>query len=737
MDLNKLAQILAYEEIVVDTETTGLNVRKDRVIGIGLSASENISIYIPIWTWNGTELKNCGNDEVVQKVLQTLRTKSIICHNAAFDLRIIKHNLGVDLLPSLYVDTILLKHTCDENPPFALKDIATMLREELGFTNDPKEEKTILEKAIVSAGGKATKSQYDLYKAPTTIIGNYCEQDCKLTHSIYKYYMDHLLDDDQLVDLFNDEVMPLYKTVSIPMMERGIKLDIDKIKQAYSEIKIDLDNLEIETQEKLLPYTEQFKRWFFEKEYPVKTTGNFATIMAKMYNLPLPMLASGKLSVAKAAVEKLPPSQFKTFLQTGGGLSADIIKAVQWEMHTEGEPTPYFINIRSKDHLKRIIFNYLGEKPDRLTEKGAWQLDDDMFQSISDKYAFIPPLLVFNKLSKISATYMERFLDTQEDGTFYPQFNQHRTISGRFGSDIQQLPRPMESGDPLVMKYTNMIRTFFISREGYSFVDDDYESLEPHIFAHVSGDKGLQNIFNNGEDFYSKIAIMTENLKGVSADKRADNYLGKVNKGARQKAKAYCLGIPYGLEDYKLHKELNIPQQEARRLIDQYLNAYPNLKEWMKQTDVLVKATGMVRTEVGRLRRMPRAVEIYQEHGEGIFDSLGLWKRYNESPALYAEVKKLRREMKNYIGNGRNFQIQSLSASVMNRACILIASEFKKRDLDAHLVAQIHDQVVVECYELIIEEVKEIVRNCMENVIKLNIKLKAPPSVGKNFAESH
>lgn len=740
-------EILYNCKVVVDVETTGLNVRKDKVLGVGF-ASQIGSFYISILEWNGYELVHTGNLPKLMeafKILTGEEAKSfasdatycadIICHNAAFDLRIIKHNFGVDLLPYLHCDTILLKHTLDENPPFGLKELAVKYAKELDYDRDPTEEKKELHKSIELAGGKITKTQYELFKADPKVIAKYCEQDCQLTLDLFNF-LNPKLTPELSQFFYKDEVMPLYKEVSIPMMEYGIKIDVSAVSRALQEITADLNESEKEVQTQLAPYSDNFKQWFFETQYPPKTTGAFAKTMAEMFNLPLKKTKTGAVSLAKDSIAALPYSKYKVFLQTGTGLDADVIEAIQWRMHNEEGESGYFVNIRSKDHLKRIIFQYLGEKPDRFTEKGAFQLDDDYLHTLKNKYKFIPPLLVYNKLNKLKSTYMERFLEEAEDGIFYPQFNQHRTISGRFGSDIQQLPRPVEGEDTLIKRYTNMIRTFFISRDGYSFVDDDYESLEPHIFSHVSGDPGLQSIFNKGHDFYSTIAIMTEGLKGVSADKKADNYLGKVNKGARQRAKAYCLGIPYGMGDFKLSKELDIPQNEAKKLIDQYLNAFPKLNEWMNSTDEQVKTLGYVKTQLGRIRRMPEAPLIYKKYGDIIYDSLELWKEYHKDEYTYQIAKEDRRKFKNYIGNGRNFQIQGMSASVVNRATIDIARAFKTQNLKANLSLQLHDEVLVECKDEDVEVVKQVVQSCMENVVQLSVKLKAVPSVGKTYAEA-
>ncbi|MEZ0209249.1 MAG: DNA polymerase, partial [Candidatus Paceibacterota bacterium] len=369
------------------------------------------------------------------------------------------------------------------------------------------------------------------------------------------------------------------------------------------------------------------------------------------------------------------------------------------------------------------------------------------------KYSWCAKLRTFNRLTKINGTYVARILEEQEAGIFYPSFAQHRTVSGRYGSDFQQLPRPIDDSDPVenergtffkqsngtlvpevIVRFNNRIRKFFISGEGFKFVDDDYESLEPHVFAHVSGDPKLISIFEKGHDFYSTIAIDTEGLQGVSADKKAPNYLGKVNKAARQKAKPYSLGIPYGMSGYKLAFELNVKKEEAEQLVKNYLSAYPELANWMNRSRKFACANGYMKVESGRLRRFPELKRLYAEHGEELFDSLALWKKYNETPAKYEQMKDLRRRAVNAVNNSSNVQIQGLASSIVNRACIAIAKRLQ--GTDAYICAQIHDEIVVRCPDHMVEEVCKIVQTRMEGVYKLSLALKAVPSVGVNLAEA-
>jgi DNA polymerase-1 len=289
---------------------------------------------------------------------------------------------------------------------------------------------------------------------------------------------------------------------------------------------------------------------------------------------------------------------------------------------------------------------------------------------------------------------------------------------------------------PLVRKYNNELRKNFIAGDTHVFIDSDYESLEPHVFAHVSGDKGLKSIFRSGCDFYSTIAIATEKLDGVSAFKKDNNYLGRTDKLTRQRAKAYALGIPYGLESYGLSKQLEVPQSEAKVLIDNYLNAYPQLKAWMERTNERVKTLGMVRSEAGRVRHMPKAPVIWKTNGPIILDSLKLWTKWNGSKK-YAEKKLEAKEMKKALNNGKNFQIQSLAASITNRSCIAIARELKRKGINGHVCAQIHDQIIVRVPKDMADMWRKIVQFQMENTYRISIPLKAPAEISKDFYEGH
>lgn len=685
-----LTFINSQELLAYDTETTGLNVRKDLVIGFGVS-SYDAGFYVPIYRFDAASnsLHYCGDSARTQQILKALAQKKLLMFNASFDARVTWHSLGVDLLPALHTDVLLLKHTCDEEFPFGLKEIAARL-----FGHEVKSEKEEVQASIKANGG--TSVQY--FKAATETLAKYCVQDCRLTYRLYHYYAPELQRQGLHDFFYQDEVMPLYKTVTISMEEAGVRVDVPGLQKAKAELEADLKKLNNTIQSAIAPYLDIFTDWFLNKDYPFKATGHVGKHMKKN---------GGSLREAQLHV---------------------------WQAHSNGEP---MFNLLSKYHLKKLFFDTLDEEPLSRTPTGQPQVDEDFLAAMAPKYEWCALLIDYNKLTKLNGTYISRLLEEAEDGRFYPSFQQHRTVSGRYAGDMQQLPRPLEEGQAseLVRKYNNLIRSFILPSEGHVLCSSDYEQLEPSIFAHVSGDANLQRIFNDGLDFYSEVAIRTENLRDVSSDKSAPNYLGRVNKSARQRAKAYALGIAYGMTGYKLQFEINTDQDTADKLVEDYLNAFPQLKEWMHASKEQAIYQGMVRTQSGRVRHLPRAVSIFRRYGPQIHDSLQLWKTYHAQAEEYAKVKADYKELKNLLNNAINFQIQGLAASIVNRAAIQLVRDFKARNMATKIVAQIHDELV---FDIPINEVAEctaLIQEVMQNITKLAVPLKTAPQTGNNFKE--
>jgi len=765
--------ILDSDVIAVDTETTGLNPRKNKIIGWSVSGDEGVGFYLPtlVFDYEKDELVlqeiNGKSTEVISRnLLKLLIGKKLVFHNASFDVQFIKNYFGVDLLPSVYVDTGLLVHTVYEEGafgfgnPFGLKSIAIMNQKELGLDvqEAANKEQIELKESIKSNGGSTTKVLYEIFKADLDILSKYASADTDLTLRICNLYLKKLKEEGLEKFFFEEEVMPIYREVTVPMEAAGVDLDVELIEKVYNEIVEDQKaNKEI-VMKSLLDITE-VKEWVVATamtNFPVSHKGNWAQNLITRYSIPLPKSEkTGKYSLTQKNIEAFEPSNdkerlVKEFLLTGDESILEDVEKVRismamWKESNDGE----YINIQSKKHLGEIVFKYMGIEPKvkgANTKSGRAKFDMDMVKELAKEYPWAENLRVYNRLLKIKSTYVDRFRDRQEDGRYYFYFKQNGTVSGRYGSDAQQLPKPLEEGEeaPIIMKYVNVVRKFLIAGNGRKVIDADYESLEPHCFASVTGDKALQEIFNKNWDFYSTVAIKTEKLNedtarfpnGVSADKSASNYLKKLDAPARNKAKAYSLGIAYGMEAYALKMTLGVDQKTAERLVQGYLDGFPQLKEWRENSRLQVKAHGYIKNYVGRVRHLPKVQKTYIKFQDKMMD----WRFRKELEQTYGKdvVLQAYRDYRNGLNNCLNFQLQSLAAAVVNRAALKINQKAKELGIDALCQAQVHDQLIVNVDEKDAEMFAPYVQDIMENTTKLpGVTLKAPPEIANNWAEGH
>ena len=741
--------------IAVDTETDSLNMRKGKIVGWSISGDEGIGFYIPTLVWNHEkgelvvqEIEGQSTEIISKNLLKMLKGKKLVMHNASFDCRFIKNYYGINLLEDLWVDTALLVHTVQEDGAgmgvFGLKPLAISVQEEIGLDVEKaaNQEQIELKESIKANGGEVTKDNFEIYKADLEILSKYASADTDLTLRLCNHFLKKLKEENLEKFFFEEEVMPIYREVTIPMEDYGVDLNMELLKETQENIIKDLEENKQIVMKSLLD-TSEAKKWVMEtafNNFPPNNKGSWAQKLVERYSLPLPRSEkTGKYTLTQKTIEELEDSIVKEFLLNGDTKVLDELEIARismalWKEKNDGE----YINIQSKKHLGEIVFDYMGIKAKSQTKKGQSQFDMDMLEELSKTYAWAENLRIYNKLLKIKSTYIDRFIDNSEDGRYYFYFKQHGTVSGRYGSDAQQLPKPKEEGEdaPIIVNYTNTVRAFLIAGEGRKIIDSDYESLEPHCFASVTGDEKLQDIFNNGWDFYSTVAIQTEKLEGVSPDKKADNYLKKLDPVKRNQAKAYSLGIAYGMEAYALGMTLGISSKEAEKLVAGYLDGFPDLKKWRENSRHQVKEHGYIKNYVGRIRHLPKVKKIYEKFGEQIMD----WRFRNELSDRYGkdQVLQVYRDYRNGLNNCLNFQLQSLAASVVNRAALKINRKAKELGFDAIVQAQVHDQLIINVREDQAKEFAPIVQEIMEtNLVLPGVTLKAPPEVADNWKEGH
>jgi DNA polymerase I-like protein with 3'-5' exonuclease and polymerase domains len=748
-----ISELNSHDIVAYDTETTGLNVRKDKVIGFSVSCIEGSGWYLPLHVWNKETQELVPQSwelSIAKDILSRLSLKKLIMHNASFDVRVTANNLGISLISALHADTQLMKHTLAEEGPFALKENAIIYAKEIGLDSQDaaNQEQLDLEENVKANGGKWLKTNKEMYKADLEVLYKYAIADTDITLRLFNYFETQLVEQNLYELFYEEEVMPLYKLVTIKMEHRGVYLDMPKLQQHLAEIEAELAKSE-ELVVKAIMETEEggkFLANLLSEQFPIKPTGKLVQKFCEKLKLPLPKLASGKYQLNKKTLSALDTTNQQIanaywFLTEGkvANFHSSFWKELQNELLLETQKYP--INIGSKDQLGTIVFEYMKIEPLTKTPSGKGQFNEDFVEHLAEKYGFAwaKELRVFNKLTKIKSSYYDRFMEQQENGIYYPTYQQHKTTSGRYSGDLQQLPRPMEEGsdDSRVLRFNNTIRALVIPKPGYVYIDDDYASLEPCVFADDAGDQALLDIFIKNEDFYSKVAIMALGLKDVSADKKAKNFLKNINPKLRQDAKAYSLGIRYGAKSGKISQLLNISKEEAQDIIDNYFKAFPLLKNAMDRYLKEAKTKGTVTSKYGRIRHLPEVKELYKKYKDDLFDYKALPRIAYKERVSMDEVKKLKSKYNNLLNNALNFPIQSAANSIIARACISMSREFLAKGLDAWISAITHDQAIVSCKEEQKNEVAEIVQRCMEKTNTISVPLVAIPQFAYNMKDGH
>jgi DNA polymerase-1 len=349
-------------------------------------------------------------------------------------------------------------------------------------------------------------------------------------------------------------------------------------------------------------------------------------------------------------------------------------------------------NVNSPKQLGEILFDKLGLPCAKKTKTG-YSTDVDVLEKIRQEHPIVGRVLEYRTLSKLKATYIDGLIPLINPNTkrIHSKFNQTVTTTGRISStdpNLQNIPIRTEIGKEL--------RKIFIAPEGSVFLDADYSQIELRVLAHMSDDDTMIQAFNEGQDIH---AITASQVFGVP--------LEEVTKSMRSEAKAVNFGIVYGISDFGLASNIGINRKRAKEYIEKYFMKYPNIKKYMDSTIQKCKERGYVETLFNRRRYVP-------EISSNNFNV----RQFGERVAM-------------------NAPIQGTAADIIKIAMINIYNELTNRNLKSKLILQVHDELVIETRKEEFEEVKNILINCMENVIKLKVPLKAEAESGTNWFEAH
>lgn len=347
-------------------------------------------------------------------------------------------------------------------------------------------------------------------------------------------------------------------------------------------------------------------------------------------------------------------------------------------------------NINSTKQLGEVLFKDLDLPVIKKTKTG-FSTDASVLEKLRDKHQIIPKIEKYRELFKLQSTYiegLEKAID--DDGRIRSTFRQNIAATGRLSSqdpNLQNLPIKTDEG--------RLIRKAFKAGEGKILIDADYSQIELRILASLSGDEHMIEAFRNGEDIHAK-----------TASKVFHTPLDEVTKRQRSDAKAVNFGIIYGISDYGLSQNLNIPRKEAKAYIDNYMASYPSIKAYMDSIVEKAKEDGFVETLFNRRRYVP---EINSKN----FNV----RSFGQRVAL-------------------NTPIQGTAADIIKIAMIETDKNLKKAGLDAKIVLQIHDEIILEASLEDKDSAMEILRNSMQEAANLKVPLIVDIDTGESMYES-
>ena len=347
-------------------------------------------------------------------------------------------------------------------------------------------------------------------------------------------------------------------------------------------------------------------------------------------------------------------------------------------------------NIQSPKQLGEILFEKL-EIPYPKKKKTPYSTAREILDKIVDYHPIVEKIIEHRTLNKIYTTYIVGIKNcVKEDGKLHTIYTQTLTRTGRLSSiepNLQNIPIRYKEGKE--------IRKAFIPEENSVFLSSDYSQIELRMFAHMSGEQNLIDAFKHHLDIHTKTAM---DIYHVSKD--------EVTKNMRRDAKAVNFGIIYGISSFGLAEDLGVDIKTAKKFLDNYLETFPGIKNYMDKVIKDAYEKGYVKTIMNRKRKI-----------DELYNTNHMIKVQGERMAL-------------------NTPVQGSSADILKKAMIDIYNEFNRLNLKSKMILQVHDELIFNVKNDELEKVKEIVINFMENAYKLNVPLEVDVEIGKNWYDA-
>ena len=347
-------------------------------------------------------------------------------------------------------------------------------------------------------------------------------------------------------------------------------------------------------------------------------------------------------------------------------------------------------NINSPKQLGEILFGRLGLPHGKKTKTG-WSTNADVLEKLRYEAPIVGAVLEYRQYAKLKSTYADGLLKAIDpDGRVRTSFQMTVTATGRLSStepNLQNIPTRTDLGSE--------IRRMFVPDDGCVLVDADYSQIELRLLAHISGDEAMRAAFTSGQDIHTATAAQVFHVPPE-----------EVTHEMRRSAKAVNFGIVYGISAFSLSQDIGVSVAEAKAYMEAYFATFPGVRKYMDSVVERAKETGYVETLLHRRRDLPEL------------------KSSNFNLRSFGERVAL------------NMPIQGTAADVMKLAMVAVWKRLKAENLQARLVLQVHDELIVECPEAEAEIVAKLLAEEMENVVKLSVPLTADAHWGKNWLEA-
>ena len=343
-------------------------------------------------------------------------------------------------------------------------------------------------------------------------------------------------------------------------------------------------------------------------------------------------------------------------------------------------------NINSTKQLAEVLFDRLNLPHGKKTKTG-YSLAADELEKLKGKHEIIAYILRYRTLAKLNSTYIEGIRDLIVDGRVHTVYKQGMTVTGRLSSTDPNL-----QNIPVRDKEAMVLRKMFVADENCTLISADYSQIELRLLAHFSQDKELIDAYRNGDDIHR---ITAAAVYGVTPLEVTDEM--------RSGSKAVNFGIIYGISDFGLAEQLKISPKVAHAFIEKYFATYPTVKSYMDGNVESAKQNGYIRTLLNRLRRIPELASS------------------NHNVRAFGERAAM------------NMPLQGTAADIIKVAMLKVDKALKDKGFRARIILQVHDELIVNCPDGEINEVKKIVKDNMENAVKLSVPLTVDIADGKDW----